>query len=138
MPGTVTHLFLCGAKGVPLTPVGEVRAVSRLGLDGDRHQKEDAPNQLLLIDEETLGEFDVPPGALRENIVTRGIDVQRIPYGTRLRLGEVEIELTKACTPCKLLEGIRPGLLKAMVGRRGVHARVLGTGTIRVGDAVEP
>lgn len=138
MTGTVTHLFLSAASDAPPAPVAEVRALARLGLDGDHHRREDGDQHVLLIDEETLREFDVAPGALRENVVTRGIDVQRIPYGTRLRIGEVEIELTKECKPCKMLEAIRPGLLKAMVGRRGVYARVLTAGTLRVGDAIAP
>ena len=138
MPGAVTHLFINVGPTLPLTPVSEVRAVARLGLESDAHQKEDGDRQLLLIDEETLQEFDVAPGAVRENIVVRGLGVQGVPFGSRLRLGGVEIELTKECTPCKMLEGVRPGLMKALVGRRGVYARVLTSGTLRVGDAITP
>ena len=134
--GKVSHLLLNVAKGEPLKPVPEALGVARFGFEGDRHFKEDADDQLLLIEEETLQEFEVPIGALRENLVTQGIEIQSLPFGTRLRVGEALLQLTRECAPCKMLNEIRPGLLKQMAGRRGFYARVVEGGTVRVGDAV--
>jgi MOSC domain-containing protein YiiM len=62
--------------------------------------------------------------------------------GTRYRIGEVECEISKACTPCKnlyLLDyvGNNPEFLKTTLNRRGWYARVLKEGKIRVGDSIE-
>jgi MOSC domain-containing protein YiiM len=41
------------------------------------------------------------------------------------------------CTPCDLLEKIRPGLRRELRGRRGMLCRVIAGGMIRRGDSVE-
>jgi MOSC domain-containing protein YiiM len=44
------------------------------------------------------------------------------------------------CEPCKYLENLtgRPGLLRALVHRGGLAARILDGGVIRSGDPVAP
>jgi MOSC domain-containing protein YiiM len=63
--------------------------------------------------------FEVAAGEMGENVTTRGIDLLGLPAGTRLRLGaEAEVEITGLRNPCKQLEGIAPGLMKATLERR--------------------
>jgi MOSC domain-containing protein YiiM len=57
--------------------------------------------------------------------------------GQQLRLGSAVIVLTHLCPPCKHVDEVRPGLQQELAGRRGMLARVLQTGDLRVGDAVE-
>jgi MOSC domain-containing protein YiiM len=132
MSGSVAHIFLNARSA------DEARAVSNLGLEGDKHCKPDSKRQVLLIDAETLEEMDVAAGALHENIVTRGIDVQKLAAGTRVRVGAAVLELTMPCAPCPFVETVRPGLLQLLDGRRGVLARVIEGGVVRVGDEVRP
>jgi MOSC domain-containing protein YiiM len=133
----VTHLFLSPGRKMPLRSVQEARAVARWGLEGDRHYNEDHPRQILLVEAETLARFDLAPGALRENIVVEGVALHLEPPGRRLRVGGAVLELTGPCEPCAYLETIRAGLQEAIDGRRGVLARAVESGAIRVGDAVE-
>jgi MOSC domain-containing protein YiiM len=86
--------------------------------------------------EENCEAFGLTPGQVRENVVTRGIDVQALPPGTRLRIGDAVLETTEDCAPCRFIDAIRPGLRREMAGRRGMLARVVTSGTLRVGDAV--
>ena len=51
-----------------------------------------------------------------------------MPPGMRLRIGDVEIEITKACDPCRTLARLPyvgpeklPAFLQTMMGRRGVN-----------------
>jgi MOSC domain-containing protein YiiM len=89
--------------------------------------------------------FDVSAGEMGENVTTRGLDLLGLPAGTRLRLGETaEIEVTGLRTPCKQLDGIQPGLMKATLERRngdmirkaGVMAVVVRGGEVRPGDPI--
>ena len=58
--------------------------------------------------------------------------------GSRIRIGEVELEVVRVAAPCRILDdGIAPGAAAALRRRGGSICRVLGGGSIRVGDPVE-
>lgn len=60
--------------------------------------------------------FEIWPGALGENITTRGIDLLSLPEGTLLHLGkEAIVKLTGLRTPCRQLDKFAAGLSKAVV-----------------------
>jgi MOSC domain-containing protein YiiM len=112
--------------------------------DGHNHDKHNTPTQAVsLIDVEDLDDlrtegFDVYPGATGENLTLRGLDIDRLCMGDRLRFtGGVELELTKARNPCYVMDAIDPELKKALIGRCGYLARVVHTGVIRPGEAIE-
>jgi MOSC domain-containing protein YiiM len=113
----------------------EVEAVAGHGLRGDAAYGT-ARRQVLLIDAETLAEFGLTPGASRENITTEGIRLQGVPRGSRLRLGDVVLEITGDCTPCDYFERFRSGMRQELVGKRGLLARVERGGTLRIGDPI--
>ena len=137
MQGTIVKLQICTARGAPMEQKESLRAVARLGLEGDRHAKRGSARQVLLMDEETLAAFGLSAGRVRENITTRGVDLKALAVGTRLRVGTAEYEITQTCAPCEFIDDIRPGLRAEMEGRRGMLARVVEGGEMRVGDAVE-
>ena len=115
-----------------MVPVQSAVAVSGKGLEGDVAFGKNR-RQVLLIEEETLNEFDLQPGVVRENGVTRGIRLAGMPVGSRLQLGSVVLEVTMDCEPCPFMETIRPGLEKAMDGRRGTLFRVIDGGALEIG-----
>jgi MOSC domain-containing protein YiiM len=89
------------------------------------------------MDSETLELMDLQPGIIRENITTRGINVNGLTVGQRLRVGQAQLEVSMKCTPCDLLEKIRPALRRELRGRRGMLCRVIASGLIRCGDTIE-
>jgi MOSC domain-containing protein YiiM len=117
--------------------IAEVQALENSGLEGCAHARTGSPRQVLLMDSETLELMELQPGIIRENITTRGINVNGLTTGERLRVGEAQLEVSLPCTPCDLLEKIRPGLRRELRGRRGMLCRVIATGLIRQGDRVE-
>jgi MOSC domain-containing protein YiiM len=123
-------------KKEPMVPAPAIRLVEGLGVAGDHHAKPASSRQVLLMAEENCDAFGLAPGEVRENIVTRGIDLQSLPSGTRLEIGAAELEITKDCEPCSFIDSLRPGLRAKMVGRRGMLARVIRSGEIRVGDSI--
>lgn len=46
-------------------------------------------------------------------------------------------EITKSCTPCEFINDIQPGLCEKMEGQRGMLARVVEGGEMKVGDSIE-
>lgn len=130
--------------GIPKLPRDRVRvAPSGLAGDGHDHEKHDNPLQAVsLIDLEDLEDlrsegFDVFPGATGENVTVRGLDVDGLAPGDRLRFeGGVELEVTRLRQPCFVLDSIDPQLKKAIRGRCGALARVITTGEIGVGETL--
>jgi MOSC domain-containing protein YiiM len=117
--------------------LSEVQAMADAGFEGCAHSRADGKRQVLVVDRETLDAMDLPPGVLRENITTEGINVNGLPLGQQLRMGDARLEVSAVCTPCDLMEKIRPGLRKELYGRRGMLCRVIEGGTIRRGDTIE-
>ena len=115
----------------------EVLAIENKGFQDCVHGRRGSTRQVLLMDLETLEEFGIAPGRVRENITTRGIALGTLPLGQRLRAGEALLEVTKPCTPCHQMDEIRQGLQEAIRGRRGLLCRVVESGRIRRGDRVE-
>ncbi len=132
----VVSLQVCPEHRAPMEKKRALRAVEGQGLEGDRHGHEGSTRQVLLMDEETLAAFGLAAGAVKENITTRGIEFKTLTPGMRLRIGSVLLEITKACTPCGRMDEIRPGLRTALEGQRGLLARVVEGGELRVGDAI--
>ena len=92
--------------------------------------------------DETAGEGDGHPPQIswlgrRANLLVEGVRLPRA-RGARLTIGPVEVEVTYPTQPCKRMEEVHPGLLKALhpEWRGGVTARVLTPGRIELGDAV--
>jgi MOSC domain-containing protein YiiM len=133
----VLHLFRASQRRLPMEEIAEVRAQTDSGLEGCAHARKGSPRQVLLMDSETLEAMDLRPGIIRENITTSGINVNGLAAGQQLRVGEAHLEVSMVCTPCDMLEKIRPGLRRELRGRRGMLCRVIASGTIRRGDSVE-
>ncbi len=133
----VLHLFLALRPRLPMEEVVEVHALEDSGLEGCAHARTGSPRQVLLVDSETLELMELSPGIIRENITTRGINVNGLGAGQRLQVGAAQLEVSMVCTPCDMLEKIRPGLRRELRGRRGMLCRVIAGGVIRQGDRIE-
>jgi MOSC domain-containing protein YiiM len=107
------------------------------GLEGCAHARK-GKRSVLFVAAEDLDALGVEPGQVRENFTVRGSDVMAWPVGQQLAVGDAQFEVTMVCDPCHLMNEIRPGLQDELVGRRGMLARVVKTGHVRVGDSVTP
>src|ERR1700751_3099124 len=103
------HLFRAPQRREPEEEVAEARAVEDVGLEGCAHARPQGKRQVLLMDRETLEVFGLMPGIVRENITTDGIDVNRLAIGQRLKIGDVELQVSAVCDPCEQIEALRPG-----------------------------
>jgi len=89
------------------------------------------------MDLETLQKLGVLPGAVKENVTTRGLDFQRLEPGQHLRIGDSLLEITVPCHPCSRMDEIRQGLQEELRGQRGWLCRVVEGGRIRRGERIE-
>jgi MOSC domain-containing protein YiiM len=148
--------------GFSKQPQPSLRLIAGEGVEGDAHRgvttqhlylkRKDPtqPNlcQVHLFASEMLDElagkgFPLVPGALGENILTRGLDLLAFPRGTKLRLGdEAVVEVTGLRTPCSQIDKLRAGLQQHTWGERdatGQRARRAGIMSIvLVGGSVKP
>lgn len=142
-----------------------IRLLKGLGVEGDAHagvtvkhrsrvaRDPTQPNlrQVHLVHAELFDElaaqgFDVVPGAIGENITTRGIDLLALPAASFLRFPSgAEIRITGLRNPCAQLDGFQKGLMAAMLRRDGdgtLHrlAGIMGvvtkTGTVSPDDPI--
>ncbi len=96
-----------------------------------------------LFDELRAAGHSVGPGDLGENVTTSGLELEHLPLGTRLHLGETAVvELTGLRTPCALIDRFRKGLRSRMIDgttaprfKCGVLGVVLAGGCVCAGDA---
>ena len=130
--------------GIPKLPVPSCK-VSIDGLEGDGrdHDKHITPDRAVsLIDTEILHQletegYEVPPGAVGENLTVEELDVQTLEPGNRLHFsGGVVLELVESRRPCYVLDPIGVTLKKDIVGRCGFLARVLVEGTCTPGETI--
>ena len=137
--------------GIDKKPVTGRVAVHPLGLDGDvqvnrKHHGGEGQAVYAYAQEDAdwwsaeLGR-ELPPGRFGENLRTSGLDLRRALIGERWQIGTALFEVTAWRTPCANFArfwGV-PDLVKrfAAHGATGAYLRVLETGEIGAGDAVE-
>lgn len=163
--GSVVAVSRLERHNISKSTRSSIRLVAGLGVEGDAHAGETVkhrsrvrrdptqPNlrQVHLIHAElhdTLraAGLELAPGEMGENVTTRGVDLLSLPTGARLRLGaEAVVEITGLRNPCLQLNGLRPGLMNAVLDRdadgalvrkAGVMGVVLAGGEVRPGDMI--
>jgi MOSC domain-containing protein YiiM len=138
-----------------------IRLLTGLGVEGDAHMGKTVqhcfmvradpmqPNlrQVHLIhaelhDELRAAGFNVSAGQIGENITTRGLDLLKLPVGTRLLCGDTAVvEVTGLRNPCLQLDRFQQGLKSAVLGRdeKGNLVRKAGImGIVAAGGIVRP
>jgi len=143
--GRVEWIGLRPGRSEAMHEVGEVSAVTGVGLVGDRYAGSSGERGVTLIQAEHLpviaalsGRDAVAPTLLRRNVVVSGVPLIALK-GRRFRIGEVLLEGTGECDPCSNMEkALGPGGYNAMRGHGGLCARIIEGGIFRIGDAVLP
>src|SRR6266568_539447 len=152
LSGHVASLHLHPAEaGAPLQNVDLLELIESKGIFGEPRyfgrlsRDSDSPNrrQISLIEREQLAEHaaglglqSIPPGAVRANIETLGINLVAL-VGRQVQLGQALLLIYAAREPCAKMDAVCRGLRERMTNnRQGVLAQVLRSGNIRVGDSI--
>jgi len=150
--GHVVSLHLHPAEsGAPLQAVEAFEVVEGKGVAGDsryfgrlsRDTGQVTRRQVTLIEREQIAEHAaalglpaIPPGAVRSNIETAGINLIAL-LGREIVIGQAVLRLYAPRDPCAKMDAICQGLRERIMDRRqGVLAEVVCGGRVRVGDAI--
>jgi MOSC domain-containing protein YiiM len=137
MPRIVGLFPSPGRNTAQSVPHERRQAIAGQGLEGCAHANP-PKREVLFVSAEHLESVDVEPGAIRENLLVKGTDVQGWPIGQRVKVGgEAVFEITMVCDPCARMDALREGLRSELDGKRGMLARVVEPGEVAVGDPVE-
>src|ERR1035438_1838220 len=151
LPGLVASLHLHPSEsGAALQAVEAIELVADRGIQGDtryfgrlsRDTGQPTRRQITLIEREQIAEHaaalglpSIPPGAVRSNVETTGINLIAL-LGREVEVGSTVLLLHSPRDPCAKMDAICQGLRALMLNsRQGVLAAVVRSGTIRVGDS---
>ena len=144
--GRLEAICITSAASQPMEAVSEIEALVGIGLAGDRYANgvgfysprptDPGAREVTLIAAETLDELQLSPTQHRRNLTVRGVNLSEL-LGERFTIGEVVLEGVKDCPPCEHLEQLaRKALIRPLLERGGLRARIVVGGTLRVGDAI--
>ena len=137
---SVVAVCISERKGTQKHEVPEIQLKIDHGIVGDAHAGS-WHRQVSLLAQESVEKMktafpDIPVGAFAENILTEGLTLFTLPVGTRLRVGEVLLEVTQIGKECHAHCAIRRQVGDCAMPREGIFAIVLEEGTIRSGDII--
>jgi len=150
--GRVEAICVARRASEAMQPLADVEATAGIGLNGDRYAAgtgfySDRPTdsgarEVTLFEAEVLDALrsehaiELSPSEHRRNLTVRGVQLNTL-IGQRFTVGEVMLEGVKDCPPCDhLQELVGKPVLQPLLERGGLRARILQSGTIRVGDAL--
>ena len=142
-------------KGQQKHPIESVHLRPEHGIDGDAHagnwhrQVSDGDahagnwhRQVSLLGQESVDrlqeKISIPlfPGAFAENILCEGIELYKLPIGTKLRIGSALCEVTQIGKECHADCAIRQQAGDCVMPREGIFVVVLEEGDAKAGDLV--
>ena len=139
--GRVNTVSVSRRKGVKKTNVAQVRLMFDYGIEHDAHAGK-WHRQVSMLAMESVAKIrdkglDVNPGDFAENITTEGIDLCRLPIGTRMQIGDtVKVEVTQIGKECHNRCAIFHAVGDCVMPREGIFVRVLNGGVVRAGDSI--
>jgi MOSC domain-containing protein YiiM len=130
-------------KGTRKAPVPEITIKEQFGVVGDAHADCQTHRQVSLLAVESIDKMrgkgmELQYGDFAENITTEGIDLVKLPVGTRLHVGdEVLLEMSQIGKECHAGCAIREIIGDCIMPREGIFARVTKGGRVKAGDEIK-
>ncbi|MDX1415100.1 MAG: MOSC domain-containing protein [Candidatus Promineifilaceae bacterium] len=124
-------------------PLNEANLIANHGIEGDAKAGKQPSRQLNILSLEWLQKlenqgFKTGPGEFGEQIIIQDLDVDALDQGERLQIGQQAlVEITgprHACSRLEAAQGLSNDIFGAIAGRM---AKVITSGTIKVGDEVK-
>ena len=124
-----------------------IECVAGRGIRGDRYFdfKDDYKGQITFFSLDVFDELcaalplrDCSPAAARRNVITRGVDLNKL-IGTEFELQGVYLYGTEESAPCYWMDqAFAPGAKDFLKGRGGLRAKILSDGGLRSNSPVIP
>jgi len=128
-------------KGERKTSVNEAFLIEGKGIEGDAHAGF-KHRQVSLLAMESIQKMQekglkVKPGDFAENLTTEDIDLLSLPIGTKLRIGDCELEVSQIGKECYSRCAIYYQAGDCVMPREGIFVKVLKGGVIKTNDPIE-
>lgn len=142
MKGKVVSINISGKKGVRKKPVKEAVIKTNFGIEGDAHASSKWYRQVSLLAMESIKKMQkmglkVTPGDFAENITTEGIDLLKLPIGTKIKIGDnIEAEVSQIGKKCHTRCEIYYQAGDCVMPKEGIFVRVIKGGKIKEGDKI--
>ena len=137
--GRVISVCISKHKGTLKNEVNEANFIEEFGIEGDAHAGK-CHRQVCLLALEKIEDFrskggNVDFGAFGENLVIEGFELNKLPVGQRLTVGdEVLLEVTQIGKECHDKCAIYYQVGECIMPKNGIFTRVLKGGKVKVGD----
>ena len=137
----VVAINISEKKGVIKKPVPKGEFVVGFGLKGDAHGG-DWHRQVSLLGQESIdkmtakGAEGLSVGVFAENLTTEGVDLYDLTIGTRMKIGDVVLEVTQIGKECHRGCEILKKVGDCIMPREGIFTVVLESGEINPGDEI--
>lgn len=136
----VAAVCISERKGTRKHTVPFIEVKKDHGIVGDAHAG-NWHRQISLLADESVDTMrgkgvELQPGDFAENILTRGLELNTLPVGTVLRVGETRLQVTQIGKECHNDCEIRRLVGTCVMPTKGIFAIVLDEGTIRPGDTI--
>jgi MOSC domain-containing protein YiiM len=135
--GNISSLFYSPVNGRTIT---KDFLLDTKGIVNDKHYDKDIERSVLITSLESYAlakkhGIDAVYGALGENLLI-DYNPYHLPAGSRLKIGNVVLEISQPCTLCKSLTQVDTKLPKILKNDRGIFAKVIEAGCITTGDNI--
>lgn len=121
--------------------VDAIEALAGVGLSGDRYANRKG-QEITLIEQEALEaalrdyQLELSHAESRRNLLTSGVPLNHL-VGKQFSVGSSLLEGIELCEPCSHLEKLTGRkVIKALLHRGGLRARIVTGGQLQVGDAI--
>ena len=142
MTGKIVSINISDKKGVRKKPVKEAILKTDFGMEGDAHASSKWHRQVSLLALESIKKMQdkglkVNPGDFAENITTEGIDLLKLPVGTKMIIGiDIEVEVSQIGKVCHTRCEIYNQAGDCVIPKEGIFVKVLKGGKIKEGDEI--
>ncbi|MEA3553441.1 MAG: MOSC domain-containing protein [Campylobacterota bacterium] len=114
--------------------------LNSLGVVEDKFYNKNIQRSVLLTSQDSynlikINNIDVDYGILGENLLL-DFNPYDLDIGTKLQIGEVELEISQACTICSHLSSIDKTLPSLLKKDRGIFSKVIKDGKIEIDDEI--
>jgi MOSC domain-containing protein YiiM len=115
-------------------------AVDSKGIIGDKHYDTDIQRSVLITSIESYvlanaHQIKMAHSSLGDNLLI-DYNPYTLPIGSKLKIGDTVLEISQNCTLCNHLSNIDKKLPKLLKNDRGVFAKVVQAGSIKVDDSI--
>jgi TatD DNase family protein len=149
--GVILAVCLSAEKGTAKKDAGQAELIIEHGIKGDAHAG-NTHRQVSLLSFQKIEAFrkqgaavcekintackQIEFGDFGENLVVDGIDLASLPVGTKLRSGEILLEISQIGKECHNYCSIYKTMGDCIMPREGVFAKVLHGGFVKNGDGI--